>query len=402
MGTLPSQFLQVRDLHPETTAQHIVTAITKLQGVQIRRLLLLEGREDEHVPVAFVEFQDSAAAAQALALAAALPGKGFSVKGKPAGLSFIHVGVFVPVYGNVEPGVFKATDSSQLLAYWNTEYRCSVFIPENAIPEAEVDSDESRKRKDGNEHARRKKAKALGTGVTVKSGSGGMISHWSKKQEELNEAIAPSVKHTSYADLKIMACLLCSRKFKTEAEIDQHESQSELHRKNLDNSTLVAKADERVRARDPDALRPPQPPPLPPTTDQQDNIVPEYRNRALERRIQIKQAGGTIEVPTAKHKRPEPRSLSPPADRAAKAESKGRQLMNKMGYVSGGLGSTGQGRSDIVKAETYLPGVGLGSQGGKLDDREAEARRGTGSYSEFVASVKENARSRYDREQGIE
>lgn len=410
MGTLPSQFLQLRDLHPSTNPQHIVSAITRLQDVQVRRLLLLEGRENEHVPVAFVEFQDSNAAARALALAANLPGKGFLVKGKPVRLSFIHVGVFVPVYGTVEPGVFCATNSNQLLAYWNPDYRCSVHIPENAISEHET-AEQSKKRKEEYEYGKRKKVKALGSGVTIKSGSGGMISHWSKRQDELNgqesktQAAKPlqPARPVSFADSKLMACLLCSRKFKSLGELEQHESQSDLHQTNLSNPDLLAKAEGRVRARNPAAQREstrsdsPEAPP-----DNTGGL--EYRDRALERRIQIKQSGEHLERPTARHKKRQQgdRLTSPPASSKPEGNAgggRGSQLMSKMGYVSGGLGSSGQGRAEIVRADTYLSGVGLGSAGAKLSETEAEARRSasgpSSSYSDFVASVKERARTRY-------
>lgn len=385
---MPSQFLQLRDLHPETTAQHIVTALTKLQDVSIRRLLLVTGREDEHVPIAFAEFLDSNAAGRVLALAAALPGKGFSVKGKPAGLSYIHGGVFMPVYGHVKSGIFKATNSTQLLSYWNSDYQCSVFIPEGAIPE---DQDQpEQKRKGSDDHAKRKKLKPLGSGVTTKSGSGGMISHWSKKQDELNSDSHKGSNTVSYADTKILACLLCSRKFKSEVELFQHETQSDLHKTNLGDTKLVDKAQKRLQARAPgsdsgkaETI----------TTGPQDPSS-DYRDRAMERRVQIKQAGGTIEQPKARHKRTS-REPSPPEP--TKAVSKGSQLLSKMGYVSGGLGSSGQGRSEAVKAEGYIQGVGLGAAGGKLDEKALESRTNAGSsYAAFVASVKENARARYE------
>lgn len=375
---MPSQFLLVRDLPPETTPQQIVTSIIKLD-VQIRRLLLVEGREGEHVPIAFIELQDSNAAGRVLALAAGLPGKGFSVNRKPVHLSFIHPGVFVPVYGETGPGIFKATNSAQLLEYWNQDYRCSIFTPEDAIPEDSMEEEKKPKEES-------KKRKALGGGVTIKSGSGGMIGHWSKRQDELN-GVKPvdSPAATSFADLKIMACLLCSRKFKTEADLQAHEAQSDLHRDNLANPALLAKAQDRLRAR-----QPVEPPPS--------ETGFEYRDRALERRAQIKASGGSIEVPPARKKQRTRDSPEAAAEETQpKGPSKGEQLLARMGYVSGGLGAQNQGRADIVHADQYVPGVGLGA-GGKLTDAEAKARREGSSYKDFVESVKESARARYERE----
>lgn len=414
--------------------------MTKLQGVSngsgsIRRILAVEGREAEHVPIAFVEFQDSNVAARTLALAANLPGKGFSIRGKPVGLSFIHGGVFIPVYGNVEPGVFKATDSNQLLAYWNPEYHCSVYFPEGAIPETqevqETEEEGSKKRKETAESStntnKRKKTKQqpLATGVTTKSGSGGMISLWSKRQDELNGGETPSSTTTTtaaattatveqdvrFADLSILACLLCSRKFKSQVELEQHENQSDLHKTNLANPLMLSKAHDRVKARRP-VVEPLEKIGEKTKSGESTTSVHEYRDRALERRIQIKQSGGTVERPTSRKQQQQPppsihRDLSSQDASLDKiggggGETKGAKLMSKMGYVSGGLGTSGQGRADIVKAETYLPGAGLGSTGAKLNEKEAEARRGASSYSAFVASVKENARARYENERRVE
>lgn len=391
MSSSPSQFLQLRDLHPDATAQHIAIALSKLQDVVLRRVLLLSGRQDEHVPVAFAEFLDSTAAGRALAAAAALPGKGFSVKGKPVGLSYIHGGVFVPVYGEVKSGVFMATNSTQPLTYWNQDYRCSAFIPEGAVLESE-DTLPKKRRKDSDEPKKRRKARPVNSGVTISSGSGGMISHWSKKQEELRSTISVGISSISYADRDMMACLLCSRKFKSQSELQQHEDQSDLHKSNLMIGALVEKAQQRLRSRiskidDVTVSNLP--------ADQPDPAL-QYRDRALERRVQVKQSGEPLERPTARHKRS---IRDDPSCEQPKNLSKGSQLLSKMGYVSGGLGISGQGRDEAIKSEGYISGVGLGTVGGKLDDRALEARSNAGSsYSAFVASVKENARARYENE----
>merc|ERR1712225_61598 len=46
----------------------------------------------------------------------------------------------------------------------------------------------------------------------------------------------------TFADLDRKCCILCARQFKTEAEVNKHERMSQLHRDNLKNEDLVAKA----------------------------------------------------------------------------------------------------------------------------------------------------------------
>lgn len=418
-GAAPSQFLQLRDLPPATTAQNIVTALTTLNDVRIRRILLVEGWE-EHAPIAFVEFRDSNAAAGALALASALPGKGFAIKGKAVQLSFIHPGVFVPVYGNMQPGSFRATNSSQLLAYWNTEYRCFVHVPEDAIME-ESKEEERAAVSPAVEPERKRKRKHMDNAVTPRPAANGMIGHWSRQQDELKALSSEAqgnacdtvaeVKRTSFADTKLLACLLCSRKFKTLEDLQAHEAQSSLHKTNLSDAALVEKAHERLCARGTQSGGE--------STDAQSApSAIAYRDRARERRLQTIQSGSTVELPPPRRKQGRSRQEQMKKvgnedededegeDQDAKADTgatvpptkglaKGAQLLSRMGYTSGGLGLHSQGREEAVTADFYVPGAGLGAPGAKVEESDARARQSVGTYSDFVQSVKENARSRY-------
>jgi RNA-binding protein 5/10 len=186
----------------------------------------------------------------------------------------------------------------------------------------------------------------------------------------------------SYADLKRMCCYLCSRQFKTEAELNKHERLSQLHQDNLQNEELRGKALQKVdRAGLPIV---------------QERSM-EYRDRAKERR----QTFGQPKKPSVK---PQGGSKSVKAGEAAKSEkaavpSKGASLLGKMGWAAGqGLGATGDGMINPLETNVYAQGVGLGAAGGKLGDASEEAERRTiGGYAAFVKKTQDNARDRFQQ-----
>ena len=59
------------------------------------------------------------------------------------------------------------------------------------------------------------------------------------KDNTAAEAAPPA---QSFADLNRNCCLLCSRQFKTQAEVNKHERLSQLHRDNMNNDELKVKA----------------------------------------------------------------------------------------------------------------------------------------------------------------
>ena len=162
------------------------------------------------------------------------------------------------------------------------------------------------------------------------------------------------------------------RQFKSSAEVNRHERLSQLHRGNLQDEELVAKATGKLIKH---------------------GIIPaptEYRDRARERR----KAFGS--KPSAKNRPapPPPKEEEPPVQ----TTSKGASLLSKMGWTGAGLGAQGTGMTAPIATEVYAQGVGLGAQGSKLGDATEEAGRNTRNrYDEFLEKTKQTARERYEQ-----
>ena len=186
----------------------------------------------------------------------------------------------------------------------------------------------------------------------------------------------------SFADFTKKCCYLCSRQFKTEAEINKHERLSGLHRDNMKKEDLVSKAHAKMAKAG-----------ITPALASED--ASEYRDRAKERRAAF---GGTkrISLPLKKSAaEPEEDSQDDPAP----APSKGASLLGKMGWSAGeGLGAQGTGMTAPIATDMYVQGVGLGAQGGKIGDAADEAERNTkGGYSNFLEKTKDKAKERFER-----
>ena len=198
------------------------------------------------------------------------------------------------------------------------------------------------------------------------------------KEEAKDTDAAPQ----TFANLAKKCCYLCSRQFKTEAEVNQHERVSDLHQKNLKNGDLVAKAHSKmVKAG------------IPLTALSEDSS--EYRDRAKERRAAFG-AGRKISLPLKKSAtQPEEETK----DKRAPVPSKGASLLGKMGWSAGeGLGAQGTGMTAPIATDMYVQGVGLGAQGGRIGDASEEADRNTkGGYGEFLERTRDKAKERFER-----
>ena len=201
----------------------------------------------------------------------------------------------------------------------------------------------------------------------------------SEVKEEPKEADALP---QTFANLGKKCCYLCSRQFKTETEVNQHERVSDLHQNNLKNADLVAKAQSKMAKAG-----------IPLTAAPEDSS--EYRDRARERRAAFG-AGKKVSLPLKKiATRPE----EEPKDEPAPIPSKGASLLGKMGWSAGeGLGAQGTGMTAPIATDMYVQGVGLGAQGGKIGDASEEAERNTkGGYGDFLERTKDKAKERFER-----
>ncbi len=199
-----------------------------------------------------------------------------------------------------------------------------------------------------------------------------------QRKPSLGEGSPPT---RSFANPLKKCCYLCTRQFKTEAELNKHERLSNLHRDNLKNDDLVAKAQAKMTKAGVDI-----------TTSAEDTS--DYRDRAKERRAAF---GGSKKISL-----PLKKSANQPEDsqeEPAPAPSKGASLLGKMGWSAGeGLGAQGTGMTAPIATDMYVQGVGLGAQGGKIGDAADEAERNTkGGYSDFLERTKDKAKERFER-----
>lgn len=213
--------------------------------------------------------------------------------------------------------------------------------------------------------------------VSTENGQEGKETSEAKEEAKNTDALPQT-----FANLAKKCCYLCSRQFKTEAEVNQHERVSDLHQNNQKNADLVAKAQSKmVKAG------------IPLTAASEDSS--EYRDRAKERRAAFG-AGKKISLPLKKSAtQPEEETK----DERAPVPSKGASLLGKMGWSAGeGLGAQGTGMTAPIATDMYVQGVGLGAQGGRIGDASEEAERNTkGGYGEFLERTRDKAKERFER-----
>jgi RNA-binding protein 5/10 len=389
----------------------------------LQRVLLVRDRKsNDSWRYGFAEFS-SVEDAQA-AMAKYNASDKFTISSKPVLISYIHAGVFVPVLQAPLPDEERFTfsplsNSSVKLMYWDEAGYVSELVTARDDRSALEKVKESLKSKlaaaaekeglvssakDGD--AKGKKRKAEKDAVTSsKKVVAPHLQFWSNRHAELHGlpvkedeepeddsaavAVSKAVKASedsppsqSFADLNRKCCLLCSRQFKTEAEVHKHERVSQLHRDNMANEDLKNKA--LVKLAKAGVVR-------------AEAESSTYRDRAKERR----QAFNQPKQPAAQHNKASKKASAPSQpvqEEAAPAPSKGAALLGKMGWTAGeGLGAQGTGIKDAIATEIYTQGVGLGAQGGKIGDAIEEAERSTrGSYADFVNKSKDKAKERYE------
>jgi len=385
----------------------------------LRRVLLIRDRKTtDSWRYGFAEFSSVEDAQAAMAKYKAT--EKFTISSKPVLVSYIHAGVFVPVLHPSGEDFIKFTfsplsNASVKLMYWDETAYASEFITEPVHQPSTIKTKESEHAKlaaaaanegllSGGE-SRAKKRKVEKEAVpSNKKVVAPHLQFWTSRHAEIHglppkeaeEATADSTSSSpkktsddgtdppsqSFADMERKCCLLCSRQFKTEAEVNKHERISQLHRDNMKNPELVTKAQAKLKK---SASR----------EDAADSSA--YRDRAKERR----QAFNQPKQPAAQHRsqddkpsnsKKEDKESTPPP------QSKGAALLGKMGWTAGeGLGAQGTGRTEAITTELYAQGVGLGAQGGKVGDAVEEAQRQTkGSYKDFLNKTKDKAKERFE------
>ena len=388
----------------------------------LRRILLIRDRKsNDSWRYGFAEYNTVEDAQSAMAKYKA--SDRWTISSKPVLISYIHAGVFVPVLHLLDEESARFTfsplsNTAVKLMYWDEAAYASellIAVPKKApatkskeIAHAKLAAAASLEGlvaagKDGEPKAKKRKVdKEMST--ANKKVVAPHLQFWTNRHAELHglpakddgdvsaELLAQPIKNTSaadinappsrtFADLDRKCCLLCSRQFKTDADVNKHERMSQLHRDNMKNEDLVAKALAKLnKSSDPNS----------------ENAA--YRDRAKERR----QAFNQPKQPAAQHnKAAKDSGKAQPTQKLDEdpvpVQSKGAALLGKMGWTAGeGLGAQGTGRTEAIATELYSQGVGLGAQGGKLGDATEEAHRQTTStYADFLNKTKDKAKERF-------
>ncbi|KAG7046897.1 RNA-binding protein [Colletotrichum scovillei] len=212
----------------------------------------------------------------------------------------------------------------------------------------------------------------------------------------------------SYVDREKICCLICMMKYKSLDDLNTHEK-SRNHKNATADEEKVKAAKPRLTARDKRMAKQAEEQPAAPAADEES--APQYRDRAKERREVFNQPAKP-KVPVQGGNKPvrkDEKTANPPAAAAAASKektpppapskSKGAGMLAKMGWSTGqGLGANGDGRTEVIATHAYQEGVGLGAEGGNLGDAaELAQRKTTNSYAEYVNTVQDRARERYNK-----
>ncbi|KAI4125521.1 MAG: hypothetical protein LQ347_005355, partial [Umbilicaria vellea] len=413
----PSQFLLLRGLEPAVTEELLAKGVAKMykpsggsspqtvtaskksgakiasttgdanlgaKDGSIRRVLLVrDRRNDESWRYGFAEFATVDDAQAALIRYNSF--EKFTISSKPVTASYIHAGVFVPVF-DIAPGTERFTfsplsNTATKLAYWDQEAYVSELIVSAPEPGKVAGTVENQARsasdkaaaaaekeglikvsKDTEAKAKKRKAEASAAAKQKKTAPA-HLQFWSNRHAELHgipptdqladsnsdadQPINPaSTKDSnapptqSFADPQKNCCYLCSRQFKSTAEVNKHERLSDLHRSNLLNPDLQTKALARMAKAG-----------LPTSTSPSAQDMAEYRDRAKERRAAFG-ASKKVSLPMKKDRVAEPKPADDDDEPAVPPPSKGASLLGKMGWSAGeGLGATGSGRTAPIATE---------------------------------------------------
>lgn len=206
------------------------------------------------------------------------------------------------------------------------------------------------------------------------------------------ETATPEETSVSFVDRERLMCLICMRKYKSVDEVNIHE-RSRNHKTATENEEQVKAALPRLAARDKRLQK---------QTLENTGAAPatsQYRDRAKERRTVYNQPTKPTVPQHSKPKDASKKDDTPTQPPPKPAPSKGAGMLAKMGWSTGaGLGANGEGATDVIVTNAYQEGVGLGASGGNLGDAAQVAERRTkNSYTDYVNTVQDKARERYNQ-----
>lgn len=422
------------------------------QGSLHRVFLMRDAQTNESFKYGFAEFwtlEDAAAAMKKVTMA-----RDFTIAGCAITISTIHMGVFLPEERELTPAIEGLSFHPLFNPSIRVRYRDEHVYPSQLVVTAEppegVQKRMAAEELDEAKQSKKRKAEGnLANSAKKPLAMAGKMAMWQRKHDELhgekgnqdgspeaadgakpqpklsaaNATIKISLSSASkltaqpkaespesgdskaspekdaavpvsYVDRDRLMCLICMRKYKSVDEVNIHE-RSRNHKTASEDAELVKAALPRLAIRDKRLQKQGKAEPAPETdATAGDAASSQYRDRAKERR----QVYSQPKKPAAQQEPLQEKSKAGAAAPAAPAASKGASLLAKMGWTGAGLGANGEGRTEAIETNAYQEGVGLGAEGSNLGDAAERAGRQTrGGYAEYLSSVQDKARERYNK-----
>ena len=337
---------------------------------------------------------------------------------------FPHAGVFPPAsvpgeYGPTGPEFTFTTGTGRVHRYYDERYHTTPYSVNESAPEMGKDPKEvsnttannniqtgSKRGNDTSESQQskpKKMKKSAGPVLTEQ------VQNWQNKYAELRgepeETETETVRTISEPRMsdeqsfavdteEYQRCYLCNTKFSSSKTLLRHLQASETHAAFAKDEKRRQRGTERLEKIGIDlatTVKIPMPQSAPARPGQQ-RAAEQPRDRAAERRQAEPKIGFSLSA--AQKSRPG----SSGSEGGKPTANKGLGMMKGMGYLEGqGLGD-GSGRAAPIEQSMFVPGVGLGHEGGVRGDAVEEAARRTKGESGaegrggFLEGTRENAR----------
>lgn len=354
VSDVPSVYLILRNLDRSLSEETLWKGLSKLE-IDVQRVFMIRYKfNDAFCGYAILEFKDVDESAKALMKARTYPGKGFTLASRKVSVDYIHDGVLIPAY--TESARWQFPTKTGYLVYWDPELYCSIYVPEG------IDTDQFKPIEVYKKPKKEKRARSSNhIDVPASKKVATSLQRWNDAQKELKDNIPDLSEEEEKLLLHFvwksaLICVLCERKFQSWGHVVKHITQSIMHNNNLKNHELVSSAEllmHRVR--------------------QTESV--DYRDRATERRI----------VPAASSDTIVEAKKSSQGSSFHSTSNVSMKMLNSMGWNKGsGLGTNENGIKEAIQPTMYLPGVGLGNKGSKIQINMTPVDR-----------VKDRARSLY-------
>ncbi|KAJ3276855.1 hypothetical protein HDV01_002910 [Terramyces sp. JEL0728] len=330
IGNAPSQFLLLRGLDSQTTAETIFKVINEMAS--IKSVMLVKDRHStakKSWGFAFVDCESVQASNQILnVIFDAKNPRPLYIEDQPIFIAYGHNGSFIPVNGCDRYTSFVRIENGNKIyfSYWDQGASCVPYpLPEELQFEDPPVLDLPAKRNE-KEPTKKKSVKKK----TLSSKFSFQVLKWVEKQKELDagdlneyteeelllKLPADEIVNEEYTDINRIACLLCRRRFEDFPNLARHFQLSRLHCQKMTILRL--------------------------------NQIQDLRE-ILHRQVQ------QVEYP-------EEKLTERPTMDGIKQDNKGNQLLQKMGWKEGeGLGPSKEGILKPIKPTLVPKGAGIGS-----------------------------------------